>query len=119
MPITSSALGAMPPSSIQTFVNYSYCIDHLLKEINVTLNLNLILPSQTSVLNTLVSSLYYNGEKYAHDSFMSVKHFINIRVLYDIVIFKVLNFSKIVFYFTSLKFVLETIVAIVKIIRVN
>ena len=41
MPITSSALGAMPPSSIQTFVNYSYCIDHLLKEINVTLNLNL------------------------------------------------------------------------------
>ena len=28
----------MPPSSIQTFVNYSYCIDHLLKEINVTLN---------------------------------------------------------------------------------
>ena len=37
MPITSSALGAMPPSSIQTFVNYSYCIDHLLKEINVTL----------------------------------------------------------------------------------
>ena len=37
----SSALGAMPPSSIQTFVNYSYCIDHLLKEINVTLNLNL------------------------------------------------------------------------------
>ena len=41
MPITSSALGAMPPSSMQTFVNYSYCIDHLLKEINVTLNLNL------------------------------------------------------------------------------
>ena len=41
MPITSSALGAMPPSSIQTLVNYSYCIDHLLKEINVTLNLNL------------------------------------------------------------------------------
>ena len=41
MPITSSALGAMPPSSIQTFVNYSYCIDHLLKEINVTLNFEL------------------------------------------------------------------------------
>ena len=40
MPITSSALGAMPPSSMQTFVNYSYCIDHLLKEINLTLKLN-------------------------------------------------------------------------------
>ena len=41
MPITSSALGAMPPSFKQMFVNYSYCIDRLLKEINVTLNLNL------------------------------------------------------------------------------
>ena len=48
MPITSSALGAMPPSSIQTFVNYSYCIDHLLKEINVTLNLNLNLSQSFS-----------------------------------------------------------------------
>ena len=42
MPITSSALGAMPPSFKQMLVNYSYCIDRLyLKEINVTLNLNL------------------------------------------------------------------------------
>ena len=36
---TSSALGAMPPSFMQMFVNYSYYIDSLLKEINVTLNL--------------------------------------------------------------------------------
>ena len=28
-------------NTVQTFMNYSYCIDHLLKEINVTLNLNL------------------------------------------------------------------------------
>ena len=41
MPMTSSALYTMPPSSMQTFVNYSYCIDHLLKEINVTLNFEL------------------------------------------------------------------------------
>ena len=36
----------MPPSSIQTFVNYSYCIDHLLKEINVTLNTGVTLDIQ-------------------------------------------------------------------------